>query len=74
MGLYVKEGVSVLNIIGMIATVPALLQLVVFTEAMFIYLLQNENYYNLSTQDASIVAGDIMFWTQLIGLCNYLLP
>ena len=66
--LHVKEGVTRWNIIAMTLILFTMLQILLFYEVSFVYLLQAEDYFNLSTQEASIVSNDIIFWTQLMSL------
>lgn len=71
MFLDVKEGISFWNIMGMAMVLPSMLQLITFLDISFVYLLQNENYYNVHTDEASVIAGDIIFWIHLINLCKF---
>lgn len=66
--LHVKEGITRWNIIAMILVLFTMLQILLFYEVSFVYLLQAEDYFNLSTKDASIVSNNIIFWTQLMSL------
>ena len=71
MYLYVKEGVTIWNIIGMAMVLPTMLQMLTYLDVAFVYLIQNENYFNIPNDEASIVAGDIIFYMHIICLCKY---
>lgn len=59
----VKKTVTTLNIIGMTLVLFNALSLQLFNEVAFVYLLQAENYFNVPTKQASVIVGDIIFWT-----------
>jgi hypothetical protein len=39
-----------------------------FYAVSFVYLLQSDEYFNLTTNEASVMIGDLMFWTQILTL------
>ena len=66
--LQVKQGVELVNIIGMVLILFNMLQFLLFYEVSFVYLLQAEDYFNLTTSEPSIIVNDLIFWSQLITL------
>ncbi|CDW84867.1 mfs transporter [Stylonychia lemnae] len=66
--LSVKQGVTTINIISMIMVLFTMLQMLLFYEVSFVYFLQSEETFNLSTREASNTVGDLLFWTQVISI------
>jgi hypothetical protein len=63
LGLKAKHNISLSNILGMNLVLFNSLSLVLFYEVSFVYLLQSDKYFNVPTDEASIVAGDLIFYT-----------
>lgn len=66
--LKVKSGVSKVNILAMTLVMFTTLQLILFYNISFVYLLQSEENFNLTTEESSTIIGDLIFWAQLLTL------
>lgn len=68
-----KRNITKLNVLGMNLVLFNSLALLLFYEVAFVYLVQSNTYFDVPTGEASVVIGDVIFWTYPIGLRKFFL-
>lgn len=63
-----KRNITKWNILGMNLVLFNSLSLLLFYDIAFVYLVQSSTYFDVPTGQASVVIGDVIFWTYPIGL------